>query len=105
MARLRWVDPWLLLAITVGATLRLTRLGDFHNPYYTATVASMLRSPHNLFYGSFDPLGVVTVDKPPFAFWVQAIPAAIPRISTTATNTQGSLGVTLNRACPKTGWF
>ena len=37
----------------------------------------MLESPKNFFFGSFDPGGVVTVDKPPFAFWLDAIPAAI----------------------------
>jgi 4-amino-4-deoxy-L-arabinose transferase-like glycosyltransferase len=74
---LRGVDYWLVVAVALGAWLRFARLGDFHNQYYTATTASMLESPKNFFFGSFDPGGVVTVDKPPFAFWVDAIPAAI----------------------------
>ena len=77
IAVLRGVDYWLVAAVALGAWLRFVRLGDFHNPYYTATTASMLESPKNFFFGSFDPGGVATVDKPPFAFWVDAIPAAI----------------------------
>ncbi|MBI4329290.1 MAG: glycosyltransferase family 39 protein, partial [Chloroflexi bacterium] len=68
---------WLLLAVALGAWLRFARLGDFHNNYYTATTASMLTSVKNFFFGSFDPGGVVTVDKPPVAFWIDSIPAAI----------------------------
>lgn len=41
------------------------------NAYYTAAVTSMLQSWHNFFYGSLDPGGYVTVDKPPVTFWVQ----------------------------------
>lgn len=41
------------------------------NSYYTAAVTSMLQSFHNFFYGTLDPGGFVTVDKPPVAFWVQ----------------------------------
>jgi len=33
------IDLWLLLAATIGAALRLVRIGDFDNQYYTATVA------------------------------------------------------------------
>ena len=71
------VDVLLILAVAVGVGLRFARLGDFDNQYYTATVASMLRGPSNFLFASFDPGGAVMVDKPPVAFWVQAIPAAI----------------------------
>lgn len=43
------------------------------NEYYAATVRSMASSWHNFLYGSFDMGGVMTVDKPPLAFWVQAL--------------------------------
>ncbi|MBI4337914.1 MAG: glycosyltransferase family 39 protein [Chloroflexi bacterium] len=76
-ALLRRLDGWLLLAVALGAWLRFARLGDFHNAYYTATTASMLTSAKNFFFGSFDSGGVVTVDKPPAAFWLDSIPAAI----------------------------
>ncbi len=67
------VDPWLVLVVALAGWLRFSRIGDYDNQYYTATVASMLRNPHNFFFGSFDPGGVVMVDKPLGAFWVQAI--------------------------------
>jgi len=41
------------------------------NSYYTAAVTSMLQSFHNFFYGTLDPGGFVTVDKPPVTFWIQ----------------------------------
>ncbi|WP_088815327.1 MULTISPECIES: glycosyltransferase family 39 protein [Listeria] len=47
------------------------------NPYYTAAVTSMVQNFHNFFYASFDPAGFITVDKPPVAFWLQAISAKI----------------------------
>ncbi len=73
----RSLDYWLLFAVAIGALLRFSRLGDYDNSYYTATVTSMLQSTHNFLFVSFDPAGVVMVDKPPIAFWLQAVPAAI----------------------------
>src|SRR5205807_5098589 len=43
------------------------------NDYYSAAVRSMGSSWHNFLYDSFDPSGVMTVDKPPLALWVQAL--------------------------------
>ena len=37
----------------------------------------MLRSWHNFLFVSFDPGGLVTVDKPPLALWVQAASAKL----------------------------
>ena len=42
--QIRSLDGWLLLAVVIGAALRFSRLGDFDNQYYTATVVSMLQS-------------------------------------------------------------
>jgi 4-amino-4-deoxy-L-arabinose transferase-like glycosyltransferase len=42
------------------------------NDYYSAAVRSMASSWHAFLYGSFDAAGVMTVDKPPLALWVQA---------------------------------
>src|SRR4051812_7365298 len=42
------------------------------NDYYSAAVRSMSSSWHDFLYGSFDSSGVMTVDKPPLALWVQA---------------------------------
>ncbi|HEY6424533.1 MAG TPA: glycosyltransferase family 39 protein, partial [Pseudonocardiaceae bacterium] len=47
------------------------------NPYYSAAVKSMSASLTNFVFGSFDPLGVVTVDKPPMAFWPMVASAAV----------------------------
>lgn len=65
LKKVAWYDPWLLVAVGVGYSLRISRLGDYDNPYYTATVASTLQGVHKFFFASFDPLGVVMVDKPP----------------------------------------
>jgi 4-amino-4-deoxy-L-arabinose transferase-like glycosyltransferase len=46
------------------------------NPYYTAAVDNMLRSPSNMFFATAD-YGAVTVDKPPIALWVQAFFVAL----------------------------
>ncbi len=77
LASVSSVDAWLVAALAFGAWLRFSRLGDFDNQYYTATVASMLKSPSNFLFASFDPGGVVSVDKPPLSFWVQAVPVAL----------------------------
>lgn len=44
---------------------------QYANAYYTTAVTSMLQSWHNFFYGSLDPGGYITVDKPPVTFWIQ----------------------------------
>src|SRR5438094_9294165 len=43
------------------------------NDYYSAAVRSMSTSWHNFLFASLDPSGVMTVDKPPAAMWVQAL--------------------------------
>ena len=43
------------------------------NDYYSAAVRSMAGSWHDFLYGSFDAKGLMTVDKPPLALWVQAL--------------------------------
>ncbi len=65
--------------ILLAAGLRLVWLeqNGYGNTYYSAAVRSMLASLKNFFFGSFDPLGVVTVDKPPVALWIQAISAKV----------------------------
>ncbi len=69
----------LIAILALGAFLRLYELGahSIGNTYYAATVKSMLTSWSNFFFGSFEPGGSVTVDKPPLGFWVQSISAAI----------------------------
>ena len=43
------------------------------NEYYAGAVRSMASSWHAFFYGALDSAGVMTVDKPPLALWVQAL--------------------------------
>lgn len=47
------------------------------NPLYSAGVRSMSENFTNFFFGSYDPAGAVTVDKPPMAMWPQAVSAWI----------------------------
>ncbi|MEV4149361.1 glycosyltransferase family 39 protein [Amycolatopsis sp. NPDC049691] len=42
-------------------------------PYYAAAVHSMSHDVSAFFFAGFDPAGVVTVDKPPLAFWTQTL--------------------------------
>ena len=68
------VRPELALLIAVAAFLNLWNLsvsGDA-NTYYSAAVKSMSHSWSAFFWGTFDPAGLMTVDKPPLALWVQA---------------------------------
>ncbi len=45
----------------------------YGNAYYAAAIRSMTQSFHNFFFISFDPAGVVSVDKSPLGLWVQAL--------------------------------
>jgi 4-amino-4-deoxy-L-arabinose transferase-like glycosyltransferase len=57
-------------------THRLAQNG-YANTFYSAGVNSMLRSWHNFLFVSFDPGGLVTIDKPPLGLWVQASSAEL----------------------------
>jgi 4-amino-4-deoxy-L-arabinose transferase-like glycosyltransferase len=61
--------------IAVSALLNLWALGrnDWANVYYSAAVRSMSSSWHDFLYASLDRSGVMTVDKPPLALWVQSL--------------------------------
>ena len=68
----------LVAIIALSAFLNLFRLNQvgfngIGNPYYAAAVQSMLSSWHNFFFLSVDPMGFVSLDKPPLAFWIQAL--------------------------------
>jgi 4-amino-4-deoxy-L-arabinose transferase-like glycosyltransferase len=69
--------PRLALAgiCVLGAVLYGTALwsGGWGNTYYTAAIKSMGLNFTNFLFGSFDPAGVVTVDKPPLSLWPQVI--------------------------------
>ncbi|MFT4049241.1 MAG: glycosyltransferase family 39 protein [Solirubrobacterales bacterium] len=67
--------PELILLLVGGGLLYLWGLSKngMANEYYAATVRSMAANWHNFIYDSFDIGGVMTVDKPPLALWVQAL--------------------------------
>jgi 4-amino-4-deoxy-L-arabinose transferase-like glycosyltransferase len=66
-----WPEP-LALALLAGLLnfWDLARNG-WANTYYSGAVRSMSASWHNFLFASFDPSGIMTVDKPPLALWVQ----------------------------------
>jgi 4-amino-4-deoxy-L-arabinose transferase-like glycosyltransferase len=72
---LPWPRPELAALLALALVLDLWALGQngWANEYYSAAVRSMAGSWHNFLFGSFDARGLMTVDKPPAAFWVQAL--------------------------------
>jgi 4-amino-4-deoxy-L-arabinose transferase-like glycosyltransferase len=67
--------PELAALLVLAAVLYLWGLSKngWANDYYSAAVRSMSLSWHNFLFASADPSGVMTVDKPPLALWVQAL--------------------------------
>ena len=66
----------LIAAAAVMNTVRLSQNG-FANIFYSAGTRSMVDSWHNFLFVSFDPGGLVSVDKPPLALWVPALSARV----------------------------
>ena len=64
-----------ILILCLAAVLRLARLDQngFGTAYYAAAVRSMAESWHGFFHAAFDPAGVLAIDKPPLAFWLQVL--------------------------------
>ena len=75
--RIEWTAFTAVLLI--AAVLRLLRLDDngFGTAYYAAGVRSMLQGAWLFFYNAFDPAGFISLDKPPIAFWIQTVFAAV----------------------------
>ncbi len=71
--------PELIALVGLSLLLYLWALSrnGWANTYYSAAVRSMSTSWHDFIYGSFDSGGVMTVDKPPLALWVQALSVRI----------------------------
>jgi 4-amino-4-deoxy-L-arabinose transferase-like glycosyltransferase len=72
--RLR-LRPELGALLGFAAVLNLWGLGinGWANTYYSAAVRSMSSSWHNFLFGSLDPSGLMTIDKPPLSLWIQAL--------------------------------
>src|SRR6201989_2964135 len=71
--------PDLAALLVLAAVLNLWALSrnGWANDYYSAAVRSMAGSWHAFLFGSRDPSGVMTVDKPPLALWAQALSVRI----------------------------
>src|SRR5690349_21640331 len=69
------VPAELVLLIALSAALYLWGLArnGYANRYYSAAARSMASNWHAFLYESFDPHGVMTVDKPPLALWIQTL--------------------------------
>ncbi len=71
--------PELLLLFSLSTFLNLWNLAvnGWSNTYYSAAVRSMSTSWHDFLFASMDKSGLMTLDKPPLAFWVQALSVRI----------------------------
>ena len=71
--------PEVLVVVAVAAVLNLWDLSrnGYANTFYSAAVKSMATSWHDFLFASLDKGGLMTVDKPPAALWVQALSARI----------------------------
>lgn len=72
-------ERWHVIALTLIAILSfwfnfyaISKTG-YGNAYYAAAIKSMSQSFKNFFFVSFDPAGMVSVDKPPLALWIQVL--------------------------------
>ncbi len=83
LARIR-PEVWVLIAVSALLNLWAIDQNGWANEYYSAAVRSMSESWHNFLYGSFDAAGVMTVDKPPLALWVQALSVRVFGFSSAA---------------------
>ncbi|MGD1058734.1 MAG: glycosyltransferase family 39 protein, partial [Solirubrobacteraceae bacterium] len=67
--------PELLALVALAGVLNLWALSrnGWANEYYAAAVRSMSGSWHDFLFASLDKGGVMTVDKPPLALWIEAL--------------------------------
>ncbi len=77
--RVRRAQPEMLALAALAAVLNLWNLSrnDWANTFYSGAVRSMASSWHDFLFASLDRSGLMTVDKPPAALWVQALSARI----------------------------
>lgn len=66
-----------VLGFSAVLNVRLLSNNGYGNIYYSAAVKSMLGSLHNFVFVSFDPGGLIAVDKPPLGLWVQTLSAKL----------------------------
>ena len=75
MLALRRPHAELVALLALAGVLNLWALSrnGMANDYYAAAVRSMSTSWHDFLFASLDRSGVMTVDKPPLALWIQAL--------------------------------
>ena len=73
VARAPHPELWGLVALAGVLNLWALSRNGWANDYYSAAVRSMSSSWHDFLFASLDHSGVMTVDKPPLALWVQAL--------------------------------
>jgi 4-amino-4-deoxy-L-arabinose transferase-like glycosyltransferase len=68
-----------LVIVALAAVLNLWDLSrnGYANTFYSGAVRSMASSWHDFLFGSLDKSGLMTVDKPPAALWVEALSVRI----------------------------
>ena len=66
-----------ILVLSSVLNMRKLAQNDYGNTFYSAAVKSMLHSLHNFLFVSFDTGGLVTIDKPPLAVWLQVASAKL----------------------------
>ena len=74
-----WETPAAIGIVALSAVLELNHLNQlgYGNAFYAAAVLSMTQNLHAFLFNSFDPVGFVTIDKPPLGFWVQVLSARL----------------------------
>jgi 4-amino-4-deoxy-L-arabinose transferase-like glycosyltransferase len=74
-AWMRSAKPELVGLLSVTALLNLWGLSvnGWANTYYSAAVRAMASNWHAFLFASMDKAGLMTVDKPPLALWIQAL--------------------------------
>ncbi|MBV1904495.1 MAG: glycosyltransferase family 39 protein [Pseudomonadales bacterium] len=75
----RHVATALMLIVGIAIFLRFIDLerAGLANLFYASSIRSMGLSWHHFFYAAFDPAATISVDKPPFALWLQVLSSKI----------------------------
>lgn len=72
----QWIEVcavWVVTALSAVLYLWALSRNGMGNSYYAAAAKSATVSWKALLFGSLDPGSFITVDKPPFAFWIQGL--------------------------------
>ena len=73
--QLQWLPCVAVVLLSLVLNTWSLSVAGYGNTYYAAAVRSMTMSWRNFLFGSFDPGGLITVDKPPVFLWIDALSA------------------------------